>query len=218
MSAACSSPISRRPERGLGFTLVEAVAALAVSSLILAAVASFYLRQQRALSIHRMEIETAESLRVAIEQMSRDLRSAGRNPAGTDTTIGLTRAAVDEIWFTLDANNPGETGYGTADTNDANEHKRFKRDSATKTIQIYVAGTVSPWLTLAEWIDTSGSVFRYYDGSYPANEITALPTATASVLATIRRIDIQLRSSRSLPGGGTLARTETASVRLRNLP
>lgn len=209
MRAAISSPITKCFSSEGGFSLVEALVVLIVGGALLATFTGFYLSQQRAFRRQQIGVETSQSLRVAIDQIVRDLRVAGRNPTAAILTpaIGLTYADTGEVHFTIDAN-----GDGVITPSDPNESKGFRRNGTT--IESFVADSLAQWQTLAEWVSPSGAIFRYFrtDGS----EVTALPASTAD-LASIRRIDITLTATRANAGGLTINRTESASVRLRNL-
>ena len=89
-----------------GFTLIEVIVAASAAMLMLAAFIGFYLGQQRSLRRDQVEIASSQMLRSALEQMSRELRTAGLNPLGT-AAPGITWANVREVWFTLDADASG---------------------------------------------------------------------------------------------------------------
>ena len=186
-----------------GFTLVELLVVLVVGMGLLGAFSGFNLAEQRALRRHQVEIASSQSLRNALEQMSRDLRSAGLDPTGT-AGAGITLADVAEVDFTLDGD-----ASGAVSSTDPNETKKFNRSGTT--IQSYQAGSTGSWVTLADYVAPSGTIFAYYrcDGT----EITTLP-ASATDRAAIARIDITLTVNGV--GGVTLSRTEAESVRLRN--
>lgn len=188
--------------------MVEALVVLIVGGILLATFTGFYLSQQRTFRRQQVEVETSQSLRVAVDQIVRDLRVAGRNPTAAILTpaIGLTSADTAEVHFTIDANSDG-----VITTTDPNESKGFRRSGTT--IETYLADSVAQWQTLSEWLNSTGTIFRYFraDGT----EVTALPASTAD-LAAIRRIDVTLTATRT-NSGLTIRRTESGSVRLRNL-
>ena len=186
-----------------GFTLVELLAAMLVGTTILGAFTGFYLAEQRALRRHQLEIAASQSLRTALEQMSRDLRSAGLDPS-TNAGAGIVLATSDEVDFTRDAD-----ANGTIDSSDPVETLRFRRNGTS--LESYVADGATPWVPLADNVASNGAIFRYYrcDGS----EIGTLP-ASATDLDAIARIDVTL--SVNGIGGVTFTRRESESVRLRN--
>ncbi len=199
MSAHPSSRTTRYPERG--FTLIEAVAAMLVSSIVLAGLMGFYLSEQRAFAHHRTEVETSQGLRTAIEQISRDLRSARQDITGSAAPTFVS-ADTNTVEFELDANNDG-----SVTSTDANEHKGFRLNSGASTIESYQAGSAS-WSTLAD--NVSDLTFAYWDCSHAA--LTA-PVGSPDNIASI---DISVTVTRSIIGGLPLSRTEKDTVRLRN--
>ncbi len=174
-----------------------------VGTLLLAGFTTFYLAQQRSLRRHQQEIAASQALRAALEQMSRDLRTAGLDPS-TTAAAGITLADTDEVDFTRDAD-----ANGTIDASDTSETLRFRRSGAA--LESYVAGGVASWLPLADSVVEASPTFRYYrcDGS----EISTLP-ANATDRTAIARIDISL----AVDGSGSIqfVRRETESVHLRN--
>ena len=202
MSERTWSPITKSPSVA-GFTLIELLVVMLVGAVLLASFTGFYVAQQRTFRRHQIEIETSQALRTALEQISRDLRAAGRDPLGT-AGAGITLADGAEVDFTLDANNDGAVG-----ASDPNETKKFRRNGSA--IESYRADQATPWTALASYVSGAASVFSYRkcDGTL----IASLP-ASATDRAAIARIDITLTVTRS--GGISLSRTETESVRLRN--
>jgi type II secretory pathway component PulJ len=185
--------------------------ALAIGAAFLAGFTGFYLQQQRAFREQQMEIETAQSLRTALDQIVRDLRSAGRNPAEINRWAGLLYADLDVVFITLDSN-------GDGDVSDADEVKYFQRTGDR--IEMYSSGTITNMETLAQWIrpldpNRKNPVFRYY--RWDGTEFTDLP-ASLEALADIKRVDVTLTAERTLPDGRTISLTQSETVAFRNLP
>lgn len=193
--------------KNAGFTLIELLAVIVVGGVLLAALTGFYLSEQRALRQQQIQIETSQALRVALEQVVRDLRAAGRNPEGK-SGIGLTYADAREVRFNLD-----KDWDGLIDANDPEETKGFRLNGTQ--LQTYVAGSggLSPYLPLADFMVPGQTVFRYYRAD--DTEVTGVLSATD--LAAIRRIDVSLQVENRVPGAPDIDRTEVASVHLRNL-
>jgi Tfp pilus assembly protein PilW len=98
--------------------------AMVISGVLLAGFTAFYLSEQRGVRHHQIEIETSHALRTALEQMSRELRSARKDitrdflaGSGGASPTFLTWNAT-QVEFELDANDDG-------DKTDAGEHKGF---------------------------------------------------------------------------------------------
>lgn len=203
--AARSSRTTRFSNRG--FSFVEALVAMLAGNVLLAALTSFYLSEQRIMRVNQVQVEASQSLRTALDQIDRDLRVAGRNPSGA-SGIGITVATATEVRFTLD-----DDGNGSISSTSA-EQKGFRLSGST--IQSYNPEIVGSWEALADGISSTGSlhVFRYFraDGS----ELTA--PVTGADLALIRRVEVTLTATRPTPAGPAASRTASVGVRLRNRP
>src|SRR5438093_11603174 len=102
------SPNTPRPESG--FTLVELLVVAVIAGVLLVGFTAFYVSEQSAVRHDQIEIETSQALRTALEQMSRDIRSARKdltydfltNTGGASSSFVTANATAIE--FTLDAN------------------------------------------------------------------------------------------------------------------
>jgi type IV pilus assembly protein PilW len=109
-----------------GFTLIELVIAMAVSSAVMAVIYSTYRAQLRSNVTQQALIEMQQNARAAMYAMERDIRLAGYDPTGaTGATILVANSA--EIHFQLDRNGDGDfvTGLPAPDNNDPNEDVRY---------------------------------------------------------------------------------------------
>jgi Tfp pilus assembly protein PilW len=205
-----SSSRTTSTERASGFTVVEALVAVTVGGLLLAAVVPYYLAQQGKFRTTRIEIESSESLRAALDQIVHDLRSAGSNPTADGSAPGLTYAAAEEIQFSSDLN-------GDGDVADDDEVRGFRKNGTN--LEMMSAGTVATYATLAAWMKPAAvetPTFRYY--RWDGTEVTTLP-ASEDDLSTIKRIDVMLTVQRTIPTGRepyVLTRTRYETVTLRN--
>jgi Tfp pilus assembly protein PilW len=182
--------------------LVELLVSVLVSLAVLAGFTAFYVAQQRSFRRHQVEIAASQSLRSALEQMSRDLRSAALDPTG-GSGAGLTLADAAEVDFTLDAD-----ADGAVSSADPAESKRFRLNGTT--LESYQAGSMGSWVPLADSV--SALTLSYY-ACGQTSPMTPLPLSSANRAAVIR-IDIAVTVEGS--GGIALARQEIESVRLRN--
>lgn len=185
-----------------GFTLIELAVSILVSLTVLAGFTGFYVAQQRALRRHHTEIVSSESLRAALEEMSRELRSAGLDPTGS-SGADLTLADRNEVTFTLDSD-----ADGVVNSADPAESKGFRLRGST--IESYEAGSTGGWIPLAEAV--SGMTLTYY-GCLQSSPLEPLPLDSVDRAAVVR-IDISVAVAGS--GGIALRRQEVESVRLRN--
>ena len=105
--------------RSEGFTLVELVVALAVSSIIVGAIYSAYLVQDRYARNQERVAEMQQNLRAALLVMAKEIRMAGYDPTG-EAGATVTVAQAGQLSFTLDRGD-GVGGDPDGDTADANE-------------------------------------------------------------------------------------------------
>jgi type II secretory pathway component PulJ len=185
---------------------------MVVAGVLLAGFTAFYLSQQRALRHHQIEIETSQALRTALEQISRDLRSARKDitrdfnakpPSGGAQPTFLT-ADTTNVEFQLDANDDG-----TITAADPSEHKGYRLTGST--IEQYQADSDS-WATLADYV--SAFTLTYRGGATCTRTVLPAPVATPN---NIQSIDISITVNRPVVGGLPVVRTETESIQLRNV-
>src|SRR5262249_55004327 len=150
--------------------------------------------------------EASQNLRVALDQMSRDIRVAALNQS--KTAIGsfpFVTADATVVRFKLDADGDGAI---TSASND--ENKGFQ--IAGTTIEKYDATAGSfAGNVLADNIDVSGApcngtMFTYRDCSG-----TALTAPVAAPGTNIATIDVCVTTVRPVIGGLPVRRTETES-------
>ncbi|MGD9849233.1 MAG: prepilin-type N-terminal cleavage/methylation domain-containing protein, partial [Desulfuromonas sp.] len=104
--------------RQRGFTLVEVLIALAISGLLLTAVYSAFLSQQRSYLAQDQVAEVQQNIRAGIDKMVQELRMAGFDPYRSGTA-GFTQASATSVGFTLVADDDGidNNNDGTIDEN-----------------------------------------------------------------------------------------------------
>lgn len=192
---------SRRVEGG--FSLLELLPAIAIASLIVAGFTTFYLSEQRNFLHGRADVGASQALRGAIDQMTRDLRMAGRDPKNVG--CGFTVATANEIQFNFDGDDNGTCGETAK-----GELRGFRR-SGTNLESLVAPGSVAPWEVLAEGV-AAATVFTYWQDDGGGTLTASNPPTN---LANIRRIDVTLRVNRTAPIGG-VSRLESASVLVRN--
>ena len=195
-----------------GFTLVELLAVMLLAALLLAAFTAFYLSEQRSIRHHQIEVETSQNLRVALDQMVRDIRVAGLNPSkATIASFPFVTANATAIRFKLDTDGDGAVTGASTD-----ENRGFQ--IAGTTIEKYDAAAGSfAGNVLANNIDVTGApcggtMFTYRDCN--GNALTA---PVASPGASIASVDVCVTAVQPVVGGIPVRRTETESIRLRNV-
>jgi type IV pilus assembly protein PilW len=96
-----------------GFTLVELLIALAISSVLLASMVGWYLGQKRTYDLREQVSEMQQNVRSGLALLTREIRMAGYNPTGV-AGLGIAAASPQTIRLTMDLN-------GDGDADDANE-------------------------------------------------------------------------------------------------
>ncbi len=115
-----------QPRRDNGFTLIELLVAMAISSIVMAAVASAYFVQVRGKNTQEALTDMNDTARAALEIMVHEIRMAGFDSQGT-ADAGILTAASDELRFTMDIGDgdPMTTFEPDGDADDANEDVRY---------------------------------------------------------------------------------------------
>ena len=185
-----------------GFTLVELLAAMVPALLVLGAVTSTLIMQNRSHEQQAQIVEMQENVRAGMQMMTRELVMAGYDPTRT-IGAGIVSAGPSSIRFTMDLN-------GDGDVFDSNEDVTYGLDATDKqlTRKSTAVDTATP---LAENIQAL--LFTYYDSN----------NSTTSDVGKIRRITIQLLAKTRKPdpnylgNNGYRTRTLSSDVSPRNL-
>ena len=176
-----------------GFTLLEILVAMAISSIVLAGVTTAYTTQIRNNVTQQMIVDMHQTIRGAMYIMQREIRMAGYDPTG-NAGAGILVADDNDLQFQIDENEDGD--FTTATGNDPNELIRYAFTTDGRDLgRATGAGTLR---ALAENIDAIN--FVYLDG---ANPPAVIPTpVTAAGMPDIRAIQITIvaRSGQNIPG------------------
>jgi type IV pilus assembly protein PilW len=122
MSLREKKTLQAGPDRkNSGFSLVELLVAMVLGIIVLGATYSLFLVQQRIFTVQEDYLELQQSLRAAVELMTREISMAGYNPTG-NAAAGIVTAGTTSLVFTMDITNDSGTGPPDGDTNDANEN------------------------------------------------------------------------------------------------
>lgn len=89
-----------------GFTLIELMITLAISGIIVAAIYTAYIAQQRTYLAQDQVAEMQQNIRAALIFMGRDFRMAGYDVSQTGN-YGMTSATSGKFVFTADLNDDG---------------------------------------------------------------------------------------------------------------
>ncbi len=194
---AVFSKISDTPQRGRarqrGFTLVELLVAMAVSSIVLGTMVVFFTLQNRSYTRDTATADLQQVVRAAIDFMSDNIRMAGLDPLQTGN-FGIEAAGADSITFTADLDMNGQI--------DVSNSERIAYALNGNQVQQTVGAVTEPLVD-----NVTNIAFTYRDAS---DLVTADPAA-------IRTVQIALTVQEPVGYGRTLARTYTTRVHFRNL-
>jgi type IV pilus assembly protein PilW len=187
-----------------GFSLVELMVAIAISSIVLGAIASVFAGLSRSYTTQNVAAQVQEGMRASMDFMAEDLMMAGFDPLHT-AGAGIVSATASSIDFTVDRNM-----NGSIDATDSERINYFlsgnqlrQRLNNDNTTDDSVVDNVAPY----------GFILSYFDESN-----TALPPPlSAANLAAVRTIQISLTVQEAAGRGGPVNRTYTTRVRCRNI-
>jgi len=179
-----------------GFTLVELLVAMAIASIMLAAMVSLFVSLNKSYTQQNAAADAQQVVRAGVDFMAQSIRLAGLDPAQTGG-FGITLATETSITFLADVNLDG-----TVD--------------GTETITYTLSGdelrsNLSPGVPLVD--NVTDLVFTYLAAD---NSILAVPVSAAD-RADIRTVQIALTVREPAGRGKTVARTYATEVRCRNL-
>jgi type IV pilus assembly protein PilW len=181
--------------------------AIAISGIVLGAVSSLFIMQNKSYSVQEQVAEMQQNARAAMDIMTREIRTAGCDPAGT-ASAGILSAASDSITLTQDIDGDGHTydpDTGTWDTNERITYSLYTSDGIQKIGRATGAGNNQP---VAE--DIQALTFAYYDSN----------GSETAVLANIRQVKLTItaRTAKPDPDSGSYRnRTLSTLITPRNL-
>jgi type IV pilus assembly protein PilW len=183
--------------RKTGYTLIELLAGILISAVILAGLYTVFTSQQSAFSAQEQISEMTQNIRAGLDLMTREIRLAGyRNSASTFN--GIHTAGPATIRILADLNQDG-------DTLDTNEDIAYTFNSGT--LQICRNGVSLP---IADNITSLSFTYTMNDGT-----VTSSPANPAN----IRKVNISVTARTSFPDHSGAYRTLTlmTDVTPRNL-
>ena len=196
-----------------GFTLLEIMISMAVTSIAMTALVGAFSAQQR-ISTRQDEVaELQQNARAAVFMLENDIRMAGFKGVDDQCNAGITVDNVNDITFTYCADADGSDNDGDSTIDETGE-------LATVTYDIY-DGNGSGDMDLGRQVGgvkrvvaerINGLTFTYFDGS---------GTSTATV-GNIRSVQVTFTakaviSARSGDTDTGLNRTVTKEIKCRNL-
>jgi type IV pilus assembly protein PilW len=180
-----------------GFTLVELLVAMAIASIMLAAVTSLFVTLNKSYTRQNATAGAQQVVRAGVDFMAQSIRLAGLNPAQT-TGFGITMAAETAITFTADFDLNGSVAI------DGSESITYGLSGD----ELQTNGSVP----LVENVDDLTFTYLAAD-----NSTLATPVTVAADLAAIRTVQIALTVREPAGRGETVVRTYATEVRCRNL-
>mgnify|MGYP001823302838 FL=1 len=195
-----------------GFTLVEMVMVLAISTIVLAAMYSVFTIANKNFTTQNAAANVQQNLRSAIGLMARDIRVAGLDPTGSDN-FGITYASQTKIRFTMDSIDSGSGDFnGIVDEANFEEITYgFQGNQVMQTLyETVTSSTADAAALISNIIEVK---FKYYDS---ANNDLGDPVP-ADQLENIRNVEILVTHEEPAGREGMVSRTLTRRVECRNL-
>jgi len=208
-----------------GFTLAEMVVVVGILSMVLAMVMTTTIAAQKSVSGNSARLDQVQEGKLAIETISRNLRTAVLPTQLSATCTGCDQAAfltanVRTVQFYANINNPSNiTGpsrvtYAVDASGNLTETIQAPNAHAASDFnyQYCTPGAGCPVVSrvLARGVTTSGAMFVYYDSA--GNTLSSLPLVSAD-LARVDSVDVVVSVQRSPQVRGT---TFTQRVTLPN--
>jgi prepilin-type N-terminal cleavage/methylation domain-containing protein len=163
-----------------GFTITELMVAITIFGVVMGAIYSAYMSQQKAYTVTESVTEAQQNLRAAMYTLERDIRMIGYDPRGAGT-FGFRNSAAgwqagwlgaNTITFTWDSN-----GNGGTPESGTSEYSSYRVSGTALQKQ---EGTAGSWNSVAE--DISGMSFQYLNSS---GTVTGTPADVRTVVVTI---------------------------------
>jgi type IV pilus assembly protein PilW len=183
-------------KRQAGFSLIELLIVMVVSTLLLAGMATFFSSQARTTTMQVLTVDTVHRARTALASMTKEIRMAGYRSSGAAFT-GISQATAGSIRILADLNQDGSISGSDEDVT-----YTFNGDNKS----ISRNGSV-----LAEHIDNLTLTYTMNDGS---------TTQAPADLSGIRKVRMTLivRSSAIDPLTADYKRFElTSDITPRNM-
>lgn len=93
-----------------GFTLVELMITMVISTIIGAALYATYILQQRSYTVQGQVTQMQQNVRAGVDFLTLDLRMAGYDPQAKIGNVGITTATSTAIAFSADMDESGDLG------------------------------------------------------------------------------------------------------------
>ncbi len=195
-----------------GFSLIELLVTIVLSSIVMGAIYSVYRVQTRSMKVQENRMEAQQYARSVLDLMVREIRNVGYFPVGACSTTpansdGIITADAQSFQFVYDAD-------ADNDCAGPDENIAYAYAAANKDITRAVDGGAAQVLTDGNATNLDLKYFQQ-DGT----ELTR-PVTDSDLKKTIKRvlisITVQSKDTGTEFGGGQINATMTSNVDLRN--
>jgi type IV pilus assembly protein PilW len=205
-----------------GFSLLELIVGLGLAATVFGVLVSFFLDFGRSSTTQNAAAEAQQTVRAGLDFVARELRLAGLDPLqSAGAGIEDISAAGTHIRFTADfCNEPIGNSCGAQPEPDgsvegAGERITYLYDAGQRELRrmLYEGTPSQAWTTLVSGVvpnPNNDKLFTFVDGN--GNEIT--DNANRGL---IRAVVVTLTVEEPAGRAGTVTRTYTSRVRLRNI-
>ena len=193
-----------------GFTLVELLVAMAISTIVLTLIYQVYRTQLRTHTTQQELVEMQQNMRAVLYLMEREIRMAGHGPNGGVADPSITTAQIDNIIFAMDLTGGTSLEPSDGDTGDAGEIIRYYVDGNGALIRNAADGNGDQVLLQARDINLLTFVYKDSHGVTLDDDAAGNLTTTLRLQA-IRSVEIVIDASI-----GTTAMVEPHAMQLRS--
>lgn len=184
-----------------GFTIIEVLMALLITSIVTGAIYSLFSLMTRSFTSQEVTADVQQQIRVGVDFIARDIRATGFDPTG-EAGAGILTATPTSFQFTVDKDENGSLS-------EADENITYTFNAAAGRLERVDANSAFGSEVLVDNVSVADSGFTYFDGSSP-------PVATAD-LDDIRTIVIAMTIEEPAGRAAPVNRTLSARVTARNL-
>ena len=183
--------------RNNGFTLIEILIALLISTIVMIGLYQAFNSQQKSYVIQENVSEMQQNIRGAVLMMTREIREAGCDPAQT-ANADILVATAGQLRFTRDIAGNAVTEAHDGDTDDSNEDINFGFSSSNDSNANGIAdGGGADWSSPQDLGRNTGGGFQPIAQNIEAIEFSYILadgtiTTTPVLLSEIRAVQISL--------------------------
>ncbi len=164
-----------------GFTLIELMVALALTSIIMAGIMAAYISQLKSHVTQQTIVEMQQNLRSAMQHMEKEIRMAGYDDPNKTSVAGITTVLANTFGFTMDLNDDG-------DVDDSNETVLYTIAANTAGTQCLMRNTGGGNRPIAENIEALN--FVYLDRfRVPTNVAIDVRSVQITIVAKSSRVN-----------------------------